>query len=132
MMTNKDYKCPSCGTSDFKMENGYYVCQICGHQEKMPPKPDEKQIKKEKIARLEKKLLEYLDKLCKLGIVLGVIGVVMFLAIIFIGLAIYGRVYLFDGYGSTKVLSIISIVFMQIGFWSFIIRIGVKKERERH
>jgi len=29
---NKEYKCPSCGTSDFKVENGYYVCQICGHQ----------------------------------------------------------------------------------------------------
>lgn len=29
---NKEYKCPSCGTSDFKVENGYYVCQICGNQ----------------------------------------------------------------------------------------------------
>ena len=30
---NKNYKCPSCGTSDFKVDNGFYVCQICGHQE---------------------------------------------------------------------------------------------------
>ena len=29
---NKEYKCPFCGTSDFKVENGYYVCQICGNQ----------------------------------------------------------------------------------------------------
>lgn len=32
MTTNKEYKCPNCGTSDFKVENGCYVCQICGHQ----------------------------------------------------------------------------------------------------
>ena len=32
MTTNKDYKCPVCGTSDFKVENGYYICQICGNQ----------------------------------------------------------------------------------------------------
>ena len=25
-------KCPMCDTSDFKKENGYYVCQICGHK----------------------------------------------------------------------------------------------------
>ena len=25
-------KCPMCDTSDFKDENGYYVCQICGYQ----------------------------------------------------------------------------------------------------
>jgi len=29
---NNEHKCPSCGTSDLKVENGYYVCQICGHQ----------------------------------------------------------------------------------------------------
>lgn len=25
-------KCPMCDTSDFKEDNGYYVCQICGHK----------------------------------------------------------------------------------------------------
>jgi hypothetical protein len=25
-------KCPMCDTSDFKDDNGYYVCQICGHK----------------------------------------------------------------------------------------------------
>ena len=32
MTINKDYTCPACGTSDFKVESGFYVCQICGHQ----------------------------------------------------------------------------------------------------
>lgn len=42
---NKNYKCPSCGTSDFKVENGFYVCQICGHQEviEQKEKPNKKQ-----------------------------------------------------------------------------------------
>lgn len=25
-------KCPKCDTSDFREDNGYYVCQICGHK----------------------------------------------------------------------------------------------------
>lgn len=28
----ENLKCPMCETSDFKDENGYYVCQICGHK----------------------------------------------------------------------------------------------------
>ena len=44
----KDFKCPMCDTSDFKDDNGYYVCQICDHkipkenpslQKKNPDKP---------------------------------------------------------------------------------------------
>ncbi len=28
----ENLKCPMCDTSDFKEDNGYYVCQICGHK----------------------------------------------------------------------------------------------------
>lgn len=28
----EDMVCPRCGTSDFKIEDGCYVCQICGEQ----------------------------------------------------------------------------------------------------
>ena len=38
---NKEFKCPLCGTSDFKVENGYYVCQICGHQTHIDEQPRE-------------------------------------------------------------------------------------------
>lgn len=29
---DKDLRCPMCEMSNFKEENGYYVCQICGHK----------------------------------------------------------------------------------------------------
>lgn len=28
----ENMKCPMCDTSDLKEDNGYYVCQICGHK----------------------------------------------------------------------------------------------------
>lgn len=28
----ENMKCPMCDTSDFREDNGYYVCQICGHK----------------------------------------------------------------------------------------------------
>lgn len=54
------------------------------------------------------------------GAIAGAVGVLGFLLIVIIGVAVYGRIYLFDGYGFTKVLSIICIILMMIGFCSVI------------
>ena len=58
---NKEYKCPSCGTSDFKVENGYYVCQICGNQT-----PVEEKSQKEVTPKIKKQLEKSADKLIPL------------------------------------------------------------------
>ena len=61
MTMNKDYKCPFCGTSDFKVENGYYVCQICGNQTPVEEKPQ-----KEVTPKIKKQLEKSADKLIPL------------------------------------------------------------------
>lgn len=65
-------------------------------------------------------LSKILNLICFCGFIVGLVGITLFLGIVFIGLFSYGRVYLFDGYGFTKVLSIISIIFMLIGVCSII------------
>lgn len=76
--------------------------------------------KKEKI--ISKKFASIIQKCCFAGFVAGIIGVILFLGIVLIGLIAYGKVYLFDGYDFTKVLSIISIVLMIIGVCGFILK----------
>ena len=49
------------------------------------------------------------------GLVLSIIGIVGFLLIVFIGLMIYGRVYLFDGYDFTVALCILCIILQLSG-----------------
>ena len=55
-------------------------------------------------------------------LIAGIVGFSLFIGIVLVGLIAYGRIYLFDGYEFTKVLSIISIVLMMIGLCSVIVK----------
>lgn len=58
---------------------------------------------------------KFLKILFKIGIIAAIVGAVLFFGIVIVGLIGFGRVYLFGGYGYTKVLTIISIVLMLAG-----------------
>ena len=96
-----------CDSSDFKKENGYYVCQICGNKIPIQSKTDDKQ----KNHR---------------GLTLFGMGLVLLLGIIIVGLAVYGRVYFFDGYFITKLLTICCIIWMVGGFIEFLVGLIMK------
>ena len=53
--------------------------------------------------------------LLKVGAILSMIGIIGFLLIVLIGLIIYGRVYLFDGYTFTAVLCVLCIILQVSG-----------------
>lgn len=65
-----------------------------------------------------------IQKYCNIGFVIGFAGIALFLGIVLIGLAIYGKVYLFNGYNYTKVLTIISFICMFVGLCSLLAKIG--------
>ena len=64
------------------------------------------------------------DKFLKIMFIAGLVsiglGILIFLGIVLVGVIVYGRVYLFDGYDFTKVLTIISIILMLLGVCVFI------------
>lgn len=66
------------------------------------------------------KILNIIQKVVFGCLIAGIVGITLFLGIVLVGLFVYGRVYLFDGYVFTKVLSIMSIVLMMIGLCSVI------------
>lgn len=74
------------------------------------------------------------DKFLKIMFIAGLasigLGILTFLGIVLVGVIVYGRVYLFDGYDFTKVLTIISMVLMLLGVCIFIfcLVIGIVKK----
>lgn len=64
-----------------------------------------------------------IQKVCLMGQIVGIVGATIFLIIVLVGLIIWGRVYLYDGYDFTKVFVTISIVLMGIGFLSILVKL---------
>ena len=119
--------CKFCGE---KMEDNATFCSKCGANltsedkkdvdslgiiDTIVPNENEQPIKKKSA-----KILSIIQKVVLGGLITGIVGVTLFLGIVLVGLFAYGRVYLFDGYGFTKVLSVISIVLMVIGICGII------------
>lgn len=69
------------------------------------------------------KTIRILDGSLLGGMIAGAVGAFAFLIIVLVGVIVYGRVYLFDGYDFTKVLSIISIILMMIGLCSAVAKL---------
>ncbi len=63
------------------------------------------------------------QRACFIGQIAGIVGAAIFLIVVLVGLIIYGRVYLYDGYDFTKVFVTISIVLMGIGFLSILVKL---------
>ena len=115
--------CKFCGE---KIEDNAIFCSKCGAKLTSEEKTNvvsseiidttnslnenEKPIKKK-----SDKILNIIQKVVFGCLIAGIVGITLFLGIVLVGLFAYGRVYLFDGYDFTKVLSIISIVLMLIG-----------------
>lgn len=116
--------CKFCGK---KIEDNAIFCSNCGAKLTSEEKTNvlsseiidtttnglnenEKPIKKK-----SDKILNIIQKVVFGCLIAGIAGITLFLGIVLVGLFVYGRVYLFDGYDFTKVLSIISIVLMLIG-----------------
>lgn len=100
--------CPYCGKTQTPSENefnGYATNSIV-----------ESNAKK----FLSDKNKKIIQKCCFISIIGGIIGLSIFLAIVLFGLIGYGKVYLFDGYDFTVVLSVISIVLMMIGLFGVV------------
>ncbi len=64
---------------------------------------------------LSDKVIGVLNTILFAGVIAALVGMLIFIGIILVGLIGYGKVYLFNGYTITKILSIISIVLMIIG-----------------
>ena len=121
--------CKFCGE---KIEDNAIFCSKCGAKLTSEEKTNvvsseiidtttnslnenEKTIKKK-----SDKILNIIQKVVFGCLIAGIVGISLFIGIVLVGLIAYGRVYLFDGYDFTKVLSIISIVLMMIGLCSII------------
>lgn len=100
--------CPKCGEK--QIENEINLSNDTIYSSTIP-------IKKKVVSD---KIMKIIQKCCLGGFVAGIVGVALFFGIVLVGLIAYGRVYLFDGYDFTKVLSIISIILMLIGLCSVI------------
>ncbi len=104
--------CPKCGAR--LISNGTISGDTSNNEEsKITNAPKAKK-------ELPDKTVNILKKCCLIGLIAGIAGVAIFIGIVLIGLIVYGKVYLFHGYGFTKVLTIISIVLMIIGLCSVI------------
>lgn len=105
-----DRFCPKCGAKlNVEEETENILNQIIDTDDNSCNE-EEKTVKK-----IPDKLLNIIQKVIFGCLIVGITGVIIFLGIVLIGLIVYGRVYLFDGYDFTKVLSVISIVLMLIG-----------------
>lgn len=56
-----------------------------------------------------------LKTICQIGMIAGIVGVAIFAVIVLVGLFVWGKVYLYNGYDITKVFTTISIILMVIG-----------------
>ena len=116
--------CKFCGE---KIEGNVIFCPKCGAKLNIEEQTDNilNQVvdiddnsfseKEKTVKKISDKLLNIVQKVIFGCLITGIIGVAIFLGIVLVGLIVYNRVYLFDGYDFTKVLSIISIVLMLIG-----------------
>lgn len=120
--------CKFCGA---QLEDNATFCSACGAKLKASEENGVEESISEftsadsgisEITHLPKKISEKKEKIidrCLLGgMIAGSVGILGFLLIVIIGAALYGRVYLFDGYTYTVILSIISILLMMIGVCS--------------
>ncbi len=123
--------CPECGEKWYR-ENDYPACGTSVESEEKPGgdasetivTPEENfEETAPKRKTLSEKTVKLLDKILLALYITGTVGIVLFLGIVIIGAAAYGKVYLFDGYTFTVVLSIISIIFMMIGLLSVIAKV---------
>lgn len=143
----KQLHCEMCGSTDLVKQDGMYVCQVCGTKytveeakklmtEQTPETENDNLFKEESpvlnkpdndAPKPNKELSEKNKKILNIsllvGYIIGIVGVTLFLGIVLVSAIAYGEVYLFDGYDFTKALSIISIIFMQIGLCSVIARL---------
>ena len=86
--------CTKCGRI---IEDSSVFCGSCGYQVKVVNK------RNNSIIRI-------------IGTVLSLIGIAMFIIISLVGLTGYGKIYFFNGYSYTKVLCIIAMILMTLGF----------------
>ncbi|MGN0804614.1 MAG: zinc-ribbon domain-containing protein [Candidatus Coproplasma sp.] len=119
-------ECKKCGKIN---EEGMLFCGQCGaplNSEEVKTEESDnavscQEVKAEaKPKKLSDKTIKIIDISCFSCWIAGIVGIVLFLGIVIVGVASYGRVYLFDGYEFTKALTVISIVLMMIGFCSVI------------
>lgn len=120
--------CKNCGK---EIEENTAFCPACGakiHDDILPETTadvinhgTEQVIPRQGI--LSEKTVKLLDKILLGLYVTGTIGIALFLGIVIVGVCAYGKVYLFDGYAFTTALSIISIIFMMIGFLAVIAKL---------
>lgn len=68
--------------------------------------------------KLSKETTAILNKVFLGTTIVGAIGVAIILGVIFVGLIVYGRIYLYNGYAFTRILVKISTILMIIGFGS--------------
>lgn len=123
--------CKFCGE---KIENDSIFCSNCGAKLTNNEKTDvvSTEITDEQLVGLNKieesikkspnKAFYIIQKIIFSCLIAGIVGISLFIGIVLVGLIVYGRVYLFDGYEFTKVLSIISIILMMIGLCSVIVK----------
>ena len=123
---NENLRCPMCDSSDLKEENGYYVCQICGNKTPVPPVADKKTSEEKTQIASKKQKKSPPDRLITNGCMGFGIGFILLLGIIFVGLSVYGKVYLYNGYEYTAVLTTISIIAMVMGFIVLVIGLIAK------
>jgi len=65
----------------------------------------------------------------RIGMILAIIGIVGFLAIALVGLIVWGKVYLYDGYNFTKVLCTLCIAFMILGSCGLVVGLLLSKNK---
>ncbi len=111
--------CKYCGAG---VDDGAVFCQHCG------AKVDGESVVEEKPKTLENKETVEKNKdraaniACFAGLLVGFIGLINFVGIVMVGLSGFGHIYFFDGYKSTAVLTIISIITMLVGALSFLVK----------
>ena len=119
--------CKNCGR---EVEENAIFCPVCGA--KIHDDASEKTAEtinhsvEQTMSRrsmLSEKTVKLLDKILLGLYVTGTVGIALFLGIVIVGVCAYGRVYLFDGYAFTTVLSILSIIFMMIGLLAVIAKV---------
>ena len=109
--------CNVCGQ---KIEEGQMFCPKCGAKVETTSTDSSTTTTS---ATTSRKLPTIVQKIYSIGMILGIVGAALFFGIVLIGLILYGKVFLFNGYDFTKVLTIISIVLMLIGFCSIVVKI---------
>ena len=125
--------CKYCG---HKIDDNSSFCSNCGKKVIITPETIEDTnvdsesaiIETTKKARFSENTKNIINKILYGTLILGILGVGLFLGIILVGLIAYGKVYLFDGDTFTKILSIISIVQMVMAAYG---AVAVQRHRAR-